>query len=728
MTNAENPDYTIPAQLDDTPEIPDDLNVPEDADDRLFQDLKLLGLGGMGVVYEADDPALERKVALKMLRSPFRRNRKHMARFIKEARITAKIDHPNIIAVHHLGINRECGAYFSMRRIKGETLQTILRKLRENDPAARRQYTLRRLLDIFVAACNGVAAAHQRGICHCDLKPSNIMVGIQGEVWVLDWGVAREKDTPSPAQDSVEGTPAFMAPELLCGKQSVPDEKSDIYALGTVLYSILTWRESPFAPDMEKEELLKNAAAGKVLPLRSPGKEQILQVELAAICRKMMAYERDNRYDNINAVLDDMHNYLDGMPVSAYSPGIFYRFLKFCRRRPLIPAVLTVALATVSLYHLAIKYMDYANDCSQLRQAHFNVRQALEYSTKSMRCWHDLTSPESSIAPLQTALNERDMLLSANLAMLESFAAFDAAAGTSPEAAESFVANDGSRVLKRLLLLQCVTAPAGMALDTLERFQTRWQTLLEKALENDPDLLRLTQLLQHDYGRLIVSGENRESLLRCTLLQSDGLSMPMTFRDRHLMELPSGGNYLHFSRPDGTAFAAFFQINPGAVVRLAIPEVKVYPGFILILQDHWFAEINGVGRILKRLPDFMISASEVSIKSFRQTMPQSPAANSWRDISGKALIRAADAEKYCKLMSKKLKTGFRLPSELELRKSLTPGNLSNESFYGAKPLAENIPVFIRRRGKTAIYNPATKKIEPCRDDSVAALRIVAEIK
>ncbi len=735
MTNAENPDYTIPVQLSENPDLPENDPIPADPEDFHFRDLKLLGMGGMGVVYEADDPVLERKVALKMLRSPYRNDRGQTARFIKEARITAKIDHPNIIAVHHLGTNPECGAYFSMRRIKGETLQTILRRLREKDPAACRQYTLRRLLDIFVAACNGVAAAHQQGIYHCDLKPSNIMVGIRGEVWVLDWGVAREKSDPlpDPPQNTVEGTPAFMAPELLNGEVASPDEKSDIYALGAILYCILTWREAPVDLTLERSELIKNAAAGKILPLRAPGKEQILQVELAAICRKMMAKKRENRYPDINAALNDIHNYMDGMPVSAYSPGIFYRLLKLCRRRPLIPICLAVAAATLLLYHIAVRYMDYADDCSRLRQAYFNAGQAREYANQSLRCWNILTSVESGIAPLQITINGRDMILSANMALMESFAAFDSAAGASPAAAESFVINSGADTLKRLLRLQIITADDGVARNTAERFQLRWQKLFEQANKIDPEIPQLLQLLQAGYGRLRISGESANSFYRCTLIQEDGTSMPMVFRDANVLTLPAGRVNLHFTGNDGSSFAAFFQLSPGALVRFVVPDAKIPSGFILIPQDHWFADIQGVGRQLKRLPGFLISASEVGMKMLLRVMEESPEfsrhKNLCRSVNGKAMVTAGVAESYCIKVSKKMKMKLHLPEEMELRKSLAPGNLPGESFYGAKALSADIPLFVRRRnGKTAIFDPATMKTRPALPGDVAAIRLVAELK
>ena len=167
------------------------LGVP--SGDRLqdYGELSTIGIGGVGAVFAAHEPGLNRDVALKLLRPQYRNKTERIEAFIREARATAQIDHPNIVPVHRMGVFDDVGVYFSMKRVEGETLRMILAKLAEDRSGYRRRYSLRRLIEIFIGACNGVAFAHRHGILHCDLKPGNLMVGDYGEVLVMDWGMAR---------------------------------------------------------------------------------------------------------------------------------------------------------------------------------------------------------------------------------------------------------------------------------------------------------------------------------------------------------------------------------------------------------------------------------------------------------------------------------------------------------------------------------------------------------
>ena len=219
------------------------LGIPSGDRIQDYGELSTIGIGGVGAVFAAHEPGLNRDVALKLLRPQYRNKTERIEAFIREARATAQIDHPNIVPVHRMGVFDDVGVYFSMKRVEGETLRMILAKLSEDRSGYRRRYSLRRLIEIFIGACNGVAFAHRHGILHCDLKPGNLMVGDYGEVLVMDWGMARyhcERDQgrsgfkldlelngelPAAEQPAsqvlpngghlVGGTPAFMAPELL---------------------------------------------------------------------------------------------------------------------------------------------------------------------------------------------------------------------------------------------------------------------------------------------------------------------------------------------------------------------------------------------------------------------------------------------------------------------------------------------------------------------------------
>ena len=336
--------------------------------------LSPIGVGGIGTVYSAHEPVLNREIAIKILRPAYQDRLNFVADFIREARITAQIDHPNVIPVHRLGVFDDAGVYFTMKRVVGVTLAQILRELRDGNPELTRRYSRSRLLEIFISVCHGVAFAHSKGILHRDLKPGNIMVGEYGEVFIADWGLALyraehdqsqrarkielgqlpdtapQSDEAGRTRTKVSGTPAYMAPEQLTGDNSAIDEQTDVYALGAILYSILTWEQSPFPAGLETEELMKLVAAHKFQRPRRRAPRRKIPFELEAISLKAMAARKSDRYASVRDLLHDVRNHLDKYPVSAYSPQIWYRAWKLLRRRPLVPLTLLAALLTLGLW------------------------------------------------------------------------------------------------------------------------------------------------------------------------------------------------------------------------------------------------------------------------------------------------------------------------------------------------------------------------------------------
>ena len=345
----------------------------------VLENMTPIGMGGIGAVFSAQDPTLRREIAIKILRPAYRNQLKYVSSFIREARITAQIDHPNVIPVHKLGVFDDAGAYFTMKRVKGITLAQILRKLREGDANTLKTYTRQRLLEIFVSICNGTAFAHSKGIIHRDLKPANIMVGEYGEVFIADWGLAiyrAENDTSHAAGKislghlpeekkvagepvRVSGTPAFMAPEQILSQDDELDSQIDVYALGTILYSILTWEPSPFEGASTVTELMHDVASHKFLRPRRRAPRRRIPYELEAITLKAMHADKKERYESVIALLADVRNYLAKYPVSAYSPLPHYRLYKLIRRHPLIPVTLLAALLTLGVWNLSVKFRNH---------------------------------------------------------------------------------------------------------------------------------------------------------------------------------------------------------------------------------------------------------------------------------------------------------------------------------------------------------------------------------
>ncbi|MGE0323756.1 MAG: serine/threonine-protein kinase [Polyangiaceae bacterium] len=213
-----------------------------------------LGEGGMGTVQLCHDRRVGRDVAMKLVRAEFVSSAQMRERFFREARVQGQLEHPSIVPVYDIGEGPHGEAYFTMRRVKGLTLEAVLFGLQNGDKEITRRYSRRRLLTAFSSVCLTIAYAHSRGVVHRDLKPANIMLGDFGEVIVLDWGLAKlpgNEDVMPASQrvslpdlqglatraGSVLGTPGYMPPEQIRGAERV-DAKADVYALGSILFEL----------------------------------------------------------------------------------------------------------------------------------------------------------------------------------------------------------------------------------------------------------------------------------------------------------------------------------------------------------------------------------------------------------------------------------------------------------------------------------------------------------
>jgi serine/threonine protein kinase len=330
-----------------------------------YKNLTTIGLGGIGMVMSGVDPKLGREVAIKVLRPKNRNSRHYLARFIREARATAQIEHPNIVPVHDFGIFEDAGIYFTMKKVEGKNLRSIIQFLREGNAEYCRKYTTQLLLEILIASCNAVAFAHSRGLVHRDLKPSNIMIGDFGEVQVMDWGLVKNltvetEDEPAmldhemplsgdsgeTSDGSITGTPAYMAPEQAAGNISEIDERTDIYSLGCIMYSMLTLEESAVEGE-SPSDILAKARCGQIRPPCKRSPRLKIPKELEAICMKAMAYNKEHRYRTVNELIQDLRNYMAHFPVAAYPIPFYSRVFKLFRRHPLVPLVALVATITM---------------------------------------------------------------------------------------------------------------------------------------------------------------------------------------------------------------------------------------------------------------------------------------------------------------------------------------------------------------------------------------------
>ncbi|HCH63339.1 MAG: protein kinase [Deltaproteobacteria bacterium] len=317
--------------------------------------LDLLGKGGMGEVYRVFDRHLKRPLALKVIQSSVLENPELLARFLEEAQTTAQLQHPGIVPIHDMGTLPDGRLWFTMKEVAGKTLTAVISELhsagRNRRQATTASWTLRRLVEVLQQVCLAVGYAHSRGVVHRDLKPSNIMVGEHGEVLVLDWGLVKvlgrperelENGSEAPVQTDrshaeahqtqvgmVAGTPAYMPPEQALGQVDQIDARSDVYALGAMLYKVLSGR-SPYTGG-DATEVLKKVRSGPPEPLQtvvvravSPAARlaravharapmgPALPPSLVAACERAMARTPADRFGSAVELAAELQAWLDG--------------------------------------------------------------------------------------------------------------------------------------------------------------------------------------------------------------------------------------------------------------------------------------------------------------------------------------------------------------------------------------------------------------------------------
>jgi PAS domain S-box-containing protein len=295
--------------------------------------------GGLGEVFVAVDEEFGREVALKEIQGRYADDPLCRARFLREAEVTGRLEHPGIVPVYGLGAYPDGRPYYAMRFIKGASLRCAIGRLHSDEElradGKKWSLELRKLLGRFLAVCNAVDYAHSKGVIHRDLKPDNVMLGDYGETYVVDWGLARvvstqEEDGPGnrkalrftgEAQNSditrmgeVLGTPAYMSPEQAQGEVNRLGPASDVYSLGALLYHLLTGK-APFE-GRDVQVLIGRVCKGEFLPPREVS--QTVPTELEAIILKAMALKAEDRYPSAGALAAEVERWLADDPLSGF--------------------------------------------------------------------------------------------------------------------------------------------------------------------------------------------------------------------------------------------------------------------------------------------------------------------------------------------------------------------------------------------------------------------------
>jgi eukaryotic-like serine/threonine-protein kinase len=297
----------------------------------------VLGRGGMGVVYKARHVRLNRNVALKMLQAGAYARAHERARFQREAEVVASLHHPNIVAVHDVGEHQGC-PFFTMELLEGGSLAQAL----SGAPQPARQSAA-----LVLTLAEAMQVAQEAGIVHRDLKPGNILLTAEGIPKIADFGLARhfESEAALTLSGTPIGTPSYMAPEQVIGNAAAIGLATDIYALGALLYEMLTGRP-PFRGETAAETERQVIHEEPVSPARL---NATVPRDLETICLKCLNKEPARRYASAAALADDLRRFGEGRPILARPVGLIERFWRWCRRNPSEAALVATALALVTL-------------------------------------------------------------------------------------------------------------------------------------------------------------------------------------------------------------------------------------------------------------------------------------------------------------------------------------------------------------------------------------------
>ena len=376
--------------------------------------------GGMGQIYFGEDPKLKRNVAVKVSSVS---ECGEDPRFSKEAEVLAQLAHPNIVPIHNIGVDAQGRPFYSMKLVKGRTLQVVLKQIRDGDAAAVKDYPTATLLTIFRKVCDAIMFAHSKGILRRDLKPENIMVGEYGEVLVMDWGLAKvlgereEQGSVSRVNDTgdygmtmeggVMGTPQYMSPEQATGMVAELDERSDIYSLGGILYAILTLR--PPIDGTTLDEVLTKVKNGSISSMvikrgkkgeANVGTPATMGMEvpeaLQAVTMKAMATDRNKRYASVEGLAEDIEAYQNGFATSAEQAGAMRQGMLFIKRNKGVSAAVALFLVAAAAFTVKLAASE--------RIARANENRAVSEMEASRRA-----GAKTAIALAEAAENDGDL-------------------------------------------------------------------------------------------------------------------------------------------------------------------------------------------------------------------------------------------------------------------------------------------------------------------------------
>lgn len=384
-----------------------------------FTGEEFLGEGGEKTLSKAYDTQSDRNVVIARPRR--RETDMEKEEFLREARLTSKLQHPNILPIHEIGIDNDDVPYFIMRLFEGEELGSIVRKRFESDSGYSGRYPLEEMLEIFLKICDTVIYAHSRNVLHLDIKPANIMVGRYGQTMLYDWGMAAvisddsRKDVTETFDADIlntllhagmlKGTPGYMAPEQIA-EEGVESYATDIYALGAVLYHILTGTIPVHGS--HAQEVMRNTRDGKVVRPRLRRPQLSIPGSLGAITIKALQQEPENRYRTVQELHDEVTRYLRGFAPKAERANPVKRLQLLMRRHSKVATVIflsVLVLMVVTGFFYSREKMQGRRLEAARAEAVLNLNHFQEQQAVSEKLYHDLrefTAETGNLGTLRT--------------------------------------------------------------------------------------------------------------------------------------------------------------------------------------------------------------------------------------------------------------------------------------------------------------------------------------
>ncbi|MEO0482106.1 MAG: tetratricopeptide repeat protein [Planctomycetota bacterium] len=321
--------------------------MPADRQIGRYRLISVVGVGGMGIVYRAEQKSPSRVVALKLIR-PGLVSPSLLRRFEHEAEVLGRLQHPGIAAIYEAGAAQTPAGltpYFAMEFVRGRELADYL---------AEEQPSPLRIAELFARICEAVQHAHTKGVIHRDLKPSNVLIDGTGQPKILDFGVARATDsdiqavTVETAQGMLVGTVPYMSPEQVAGDAHILDTRSDVYTLGVLLFEALAGR---LPHDLEQASIIEAARTiSETDPLSLADLDTTLRGDLSTIAAKALEKDRERRYQTAADLAADLRRFVQDEPISARPASTLYQLRKFARRnKGLVAAAGAIALALVGV-------------------------------------------------------------------------------------------------------------------------------------------------------------------------------------------------------------------------------------------------------------------------------------------------------------------------------------------------------------------------------------------